>query len=160
MDSTRSRGRLGPFVMGVLVGLVGGVLLAWAGIVPSPVANESAPTQETALPVGEGGKTTSGKTNMEEEKKAAPPESNTEGSAKTAPSPQFEFLCLQRKAVAVEGRNAVQQLVAEEASRQGVLIPTNTDVGPINQVLRERGYSCSDAEIETYASKAAQKKAK
>ncbi len=156
MDSVRSRGRLGPFVMGVLVGLVGGMLLVWSGIVPSPLGGGAAPTKGNAPPVAEGGKTTPDKANSAEEKKTAPPEANTEGSAQVAQSPEAEFLCLQRKATAAEGRDAVQQLVTEEVSKQGVLIPTNADPGPINQVLRERGYSCSGAEIESYAAKAEQ----
>lgn len=161
MDSARSRGRLGPFVMGVLVGLVCGVLLVWSGVVPSPLASGPAPTKGNApSPVEEGDKTTPDKADTKEEKKTAPLEANTEGSAQVAQSPVGEFLCLQRKASAAEGRDVVQQLVAEEVSKQGVLIPTNADPGPINQVLRERGYSCSDAEIETYASKAEERKAK
>ncbi len=158
MDSARSRGRLGPFVVGVLVGLVGGVLLVWLGIVPSPMAGGAPPTKGIAPPVAEGGKTSPNKANTEEEKKTALSEANTsEDSAQgTQQPPLAEFLCLQRKASAAEGRDAVQQLVKEEVNRQGVLIPTNADPGPINQILRERGYSCSGAEIESYAAKAEQ----
>jgi hypothetical protein len=147
VDSARSRGRIGPFIVGVLIGLVCGVLLVWSGIMPNPLASGSAPTKGTPPPVAQGGKANP------EKGKNAPPEGNTEGSAQSTQPPEAQFLCLQRKASDAEGRDAVRQLLTEEASRQGVIIPTNIDVGPINQLLRDRGYSCSDAEIEPYASK-------
>ncbi len=140
MDAARPRGKLGPFIVGVLVGLICGVLLGWLGIVPSPLASGPAPNKG-APPVAAWGNTT-------------PAETSTEGSAKSA-NPQAELVCLNRKFVAAEGQGAVQQLALGEKLK-GAPDP-RSDPDYFIQLLRERGYSCDDAEIERSAKKLEQK---
>ncbi len=65
---------------------------------------------------------------------------------------------MQRKARVAEGRDTVQQPALEEMEK-GAPNPLN-DPDHFIQVLRERGYSCSDAEIEASAGKLEQKQAK
>ncbi len=85
MNPARPRGRLGPFIIGVLIGLIGGVLLVWVGIVPNLPMGGPAPMGAAPAPVAKDGKTT-------------PAEADTEYSAKSA-QPQAELACLERKAV-------------------------------------------------------------
>ncbi len=145
MNPARPR-RFGPFVVGVLIGLIGGVLLAWLGVVSSPLASGSAPTK-TAPPVAEEGKSTPAKDNVEDSAKSAQPQAEPVQSAQ----PQAELRCLQRKLARAEGREAVRQLAQEELAKGAPDLLS--DPGYFIQLLRERGYSCSDAEINEAASK-------
>ena len=83
-DPARPRGRLGAFIIGVLAGLIGGVLLVWLGIFPSFPVGRPAPLGSAPPPaVAKDGKTT-------------PAEADTEDSAKSA-QPQAELALLAAK---------------------------------------------------------------
>ncbi len=139
MNPAHTRGsRFAPFVVGVLVGLVGEVLLVWLGIMPAgPLASGPAP------PVAQG-------------EKSAPAEPDSEEPAKSA-QPLAELACLQRKLVDAEGRTAVQQLVIAEKLKGAPAIESDPDY--YVRLLKERGYSCSDEEIDRSESKLEQKMA-
>jgi hypothetical protein len=149
VDPARPRGsRFGPFVVGVLVGLVAGVLLAWLGLVPGPLASGPAPQTKAAPPAAEGEKTTP----------ASPgAETASEEPAKSA-QPQAELACLQRQIVAAEGQGAVQQLAIAEKLKGAPGIESDPDY--YIQVLKERGYSCDQAQIDRFAGRLEQKNAK
>jgi hypothetical protein len=149
VDPARPRGsRFGPFVVGVLVGLVAGVLLAWLGLVPGPLASGPAPQTKAAPPAAEGEKTTP----------ASPgAETASEEPAKSA-QPQAELACLQRQIVDSEGQAAVQQLAIAEKLKGAPGIESDPDY--YIQVLKERGYSCDQAQIDRFAGRLEQKNAK
>ena len=149
MEPVRPRGRrFGPFVVGVLVGLVVGVLLVWVGIVPRPLASGPAPPTKAAPPAAEGEQT-------------APAEAGTETAseepAKSA-QPQAELACLHQKIVVAEGNGAVQQLAIAEKLKGAPDVESDPDY--YIQRLKERGYSCNQAQIDRAASKVEQKNAK
>jgi hypothetical protein len=149
VDPARPRGsRFGPFVVGVLVGLVAGVLLAWLGLVPGPLASGPAPQTKAAPPAAEGEKTAP----------ASPgAETASEEPAKSA-QPQAELACLQRQIVDSEGQAAVQQLAIAEKLKGAPGIESDPDY--YIQVLKERGYSCDQAQIDRFAGRLEQKNAK
>ena len=149
MDPVRPRGsRFGPFVVGVLVGLVAGVLLVWLGLVPGPLASGPAPQTKEAPPAAEGEKTAPA---------SAGAESASEEPAKSA-QPQAELACLQRQIVDAEGQAAVQQLAIAEKLKGAPGIESDPDY--YIQVLKERGYSCNQAQIDRFAGRLEQKNAK
>ena len=147
MNSAHTRGRrLGPFVVGMLVGLVGGVLLVWLGIIPAgPLASGAAP------PVAQGEKSA-----PTEPDPGADPEAEPQETAISA-QPLAELACLQRKLVDAEGRTAVQQLVIAEKLKGAPAIESDPDY--YVRLLEERGYSCSANEIDRSESKLEQKMA-
>jgi ribosomal protein L12E/L44/L45/RPP1/RPP2 len=149
VDPARPRGsRFGPFVVGVLVGLVAGVLLAWLGLVPGPLASGPAPQTKAAPPAAEGEKTAP----------ASPgAETASEEPAKSA-QPQAELACLQRQIGDSEGQAAVQQLAIAEKLKGAPGIESDPDY--YIQVLKERGYSCDQAQIDRFAGRLEQKNAK
>lgn len=147
MNPAHTRGRrFGPFVVGVLVGLVGGVLLVWSGIIPAgPLASGPAP------PVAQGEKSAPVEADPE-----ADPEAEPQETAKSA-QPMAELACLQRKLVDAEGRTAVQQLAIAEKLKGAPAIKSDPDY--YIRLFKERGYSCRDEEIDRSASKLEQKNA-
>jgi hypothetical protein len=157
VDPARPRGRrFGPFVVGVLVGLVAGVLLVWLGVVPGPLASEPAPQTKAAPPAAEGEKTAP----AAEGEKTAPAEAGAETAseepAKSA-QPRAELACLQQKIVAAEGQATVQQLALAEKLKGAPDIQSDPDY--YIQRLKERGYSCNQAQIDRAAGKLEQKNA-
>ena len=153
MDPVRPRGsRFGPFVVGVLVGLVAGVLLVWLGLVPGPLASGPAPQTKAAPPAAEGEKTAPTSAGAETASETA-----SEEPAKSA-QPQAELACLQRQIVAAEGQGAVQQLAIAEKLNGAPGIESDPDY--YIQVLKERGYSCDQAQIDRFAGRLEQKNAK
>lgn len=147
MNTAHTRGRrFGPFVVGVLVGLVGGVLLIWLRIIPaSPLASGPAP------PVAQGEKSAPAEFDP-----GADPEASPQETTKSAQQ-LAELACLQRKLVDAEGRTAVQQLVIAEKLKSAPAIESDPDY--YVRLLEERGYSCSDNEIDQSESKLEQKMA-
>ena len=149
MDPVRPRGsRFGPFVVGVLVGLVAGVLLVWLGLVPGPLASGPAPQTKAAPPAAEGEKTSPAEAGVE---------TASEEPAKSA-QPQAELACLQRQIVAAEGQGAVQQLAIAEKLKGAPGIESDPDY--YIQLLKERGYGCDQAQIDRFADRLEQKNAK
>jgi hypothetical protein len=141
-------GRFGPFVVGVLVGLVAGVLLVWLGMVPGPLASGPAPQTKAAPPAAEGEKTAPAEVGAE---------TASEEPAKSA-QPQAELACLQRQIVAAEGQGAVQQLAIAEKLKGAPSIESDPDY--YIQLLKERGYSCNQAQIDRAAGRLEEKNAK
>ena len=157
MDPARPRGRrFGPFVVGVLVGLVAGVLLVWLGVVPGPLASGPAPQTKAAPPAAEGEKTAPAEAGVETVSETAS-ETASEEPAKSA-QPQAELACLQRQIVAAEGQGAVQQLAIAEKLKGAPGIESDPDY--YIQLLKERGYSCDQAQIDRFAGRLEQKNAK
>ena len=135
----RGRGKIVPFVVGLLIGLLGGVWLVWLGIVP-PLDREGTPTKAVP-PAAEPAKTTPEKTETVDE---AGTEASTGGA-----QPQAELQCLQRKAVAAVGSGTVQLKLQWERAK-GAPDPAS-DPDYYVRLLRGYGLSCSDAEIAATA---------
>ena len=145
MDTeNRGRGQFVPFVVGLLIGLLGGVCLAWLGIVP-PLVGKGAPTQ-TVIPAAAPAKTAPEKASPT--KTEAENEADTEASTGDAQT-QAELRCLQRKAEGAVGSGAVQ-LKLEWERAKGAPDPAS-DPDYYVRLLRGYGLSCSDAEIAATA---------